>query len=156
MNKITKISTILWRTFTAKITCFHLTSQYETLILHSATCMVHAATPNITNLPHWYITKLYCHCHFNIYLDSLSVTWINYISWSYFIRVETVAKKIQRRLPVLSDAERKMKNELKSMEDKIKDFRISIQQVWVLFCYRMETDSCVYQFYSFNSFNACK
>ena len=44
-------------------------------------------------------------------------------------RIETILKKLQSRLPALSEAERCMQRELREMEDKVRQYKGSIGQV---------------------------
>ena len=47
----------------------------------------------------------------------------------FCFRVESILRKFQSRLPVLSDGERDMQKELKSMEGQMKHFKNSLEQV---------------------------
>ena len=44
-------------------------------------------------------------------------------------RLEMVLKKLQAKLPVLSDAEKNMQKELKAIQEKLDGFKTSISQV---------------------------
>ncbi len=44
-------------------------------------------------------------------------------------RIETVLKKLQSRIPVVSEAEKDMHKELKKMDEKLKHYKNTIQQV---------------------------
>ena len=44
-------------------------------------------------------------------------------------RIETVLKKLQSRIPVVSEAEKDMHKELKKMEENLKHCKNAIQQV---------------------------
>ncbi len=46
-----------------------------------------------------------------------------------YSRIETVLKKLQARIPVVSEAEKDMHKELKKMEEKLKHYKNTIQQV---------------------------
>lgn len=48
-------------------------------------------------------------------------------------RIEAVLKKLQTKIPVISEAEKDMHKELKKMEESLKHYKNAIQQVRLIF-----------------------
>ena len=45
-------------------------------------------------------------------------------------RIEEVMRRLQERMPSMSEAERGMKRDLEAMEEKLEVYKRSVKQVW--------------------------
>ena len=56
------------------------------------------------------------------------------LSVSLFLRIEGMMRKMQSRVPFLSEPERNMKRELESMDEKLEQYQRNLEQVRIFCC----------------------